>query len=123
MFREYVERETKWRYSGDVDLILANAQLNRSTNHSFIDFRSSIACQLDEMLKDGLISSVGSFFEKVFQYTDTQPDNDPAWGLSDHLGLTLGKSALVGLVSKLLPKGVTQALKAGNQLAIRSLAK
>ena len=121
--RRDLEEATTWRYSGDVDLILANAMLDRRTDQSTLDFASSVVCQLDQMLKDGAIQSVGSFLEKIFQYTDSQKNEDPTWGLSDHLGLGLGKSVLVNMVARLLPETIVKQLRAGRHFAVRSLAQ
>ena len=50
-----LEKITTWRYSGESELILIE------NNNCSLDFSKTLIFKLDEMLKDGTISSVSNF--------------------------------------------------------------
>ncbi|WP_313755967.1 hypothetical protein [Tissierella sp.] len=60
-FIEDLEKESKWKYSGESELILLDYH-NKTLNYSKI-----LVFHLDAMLQDKTISSVNSFFEKLFR--------------------------------------------------------
>ncbi len=41
----------------------------------YLDFSSSITINLRKALDDGVIETIGSFFEKIFQYAEKQTGN------------------------------------------------
>lgn len=47
-FREEMEQRSKWRYGGEVELLLLNAKLDKDGKRVFLDMTSSIVCNLDE---------------------------------------------------------------------------
>jgi len=103
-FRAEIESMTMWKYSGGVDLLLANAIYDSAHQTASIDFSSLICCQLDRMKQDGAIQSVETFFERVFQFADAQSGNDPTWGFSGKQELRVAGSALKRVVLSLLPR-------------------
>lgn len=110
--RKKIESMTKWRYSGGVDLVLLNAK-QREKQEMELDFSGAIAINLDEAKADKAIKSIETFFEKIFQYAESQSGLDPTWGFSDHLGLKIVKSVLKGVALSALPKSVSaEATKA-----------
>ena len=122
-FREEIKSQTKWTYSGEVDLILTNAKLDRSSKLVQLDFTSTIVCNLVRMKHDSAISTVGSFFEKIFRYAERQDGNDPTWGFSDYVGLKSAGDSLIQLILSFLPKGLENDLKKICHFAIKDVSK
>lgn len=87
--RKKVESQCGWRYSGESDLILANARYSRGGG-VVLELDKSIKCYLDEFKKIGAIDSVNEFFERIFRYAETAKEDDPTWGFSDSMGVATG---------------------------------
>lgn len=88
------EKNTSWKYSGEVELILLDTDLS---NPNGLNFSSAIVCNLEEMIKVGTFSSVRSFFYKLFNNTELT-----AWDISDKLGIEVAKRNLLGLLLETL---------------------
>ena len=122
-FRECLSKETTWKYSGEVDLILINAIRKSKTEKSRIDFSSAIVCHLDQMIRDQSITSVSTFFEKIMNYVDTYQGSDPSWGFSDSLGLRTSMSALKRLALEALPKNLGTDMNKATHFAVTDISK
>jgi hypothetical protein len=61
---------------------------------------------LEKAKADGAIVSVPNLFEKIFRFAETQPGDDPTWGLSDTLALDTGQNALWNLVVGFLRESI-----------------
>ena len=113
------EMRTNWKYGGEVELIVTNAIMPGGD----IDFSSCVLCNLDEMKRIGAIPSVPAFFEKIFQYSEDQNDENPAWEFSDEMGLNSSRSALKSFLLSLLPKGIGSDAERIGHFAIRDISK
>ena len=82
---------SKWRYSGQTDLILTNARYLHYERRAVLDFSRAIVCKLDAMIKNCAIESVAAFFEEVFRYAEDAHSNDPVWDFSDVKGLHVAR--------------------------------
>lgn len=103
-FRRELEAMTTWQYKGGTELVLANARFDDAKGEAFIDFSTTVVCQLDTMKKDGAIDTVEMFFERIFRFAENFRGDDPTWGFSDIEGIRIGGSALRRVVLSLLPK-------------------
>lgn len=103
-FRRDIARRSRWRYSGETDLLILNSRYDREAETGMLDFSSAIVCKLDTMKSDGAITSAGLFFERIFQYSESATGDDPTWGFSDSLAGSSSASALKRFVLALLPK-------------------
>jgi len=121
-FRGEIERMTRWRYSGAVDLILANGRYDAEQDEGHIDFSSAISCQLDKMKREGAITSVEAFFEEIFRFSETTRGRDPTWGFSDKKGIAIAGSALKRLILELLPRKIGDDLRRLEHLAVRDVS-
>lgn len=70
------------------------------------------------MKNDGAISSVASFFETIFRYTENVGGEDPTWGFSDAQGVAVIGSALRRFVLTLLPKDLGKDAERAAHFAI-----
>jgi hypothetical protein len=119
-FRRDIETRCKWRYSGGADLLLANARFDGW--EVAIDFSSMISANLVKMKSDGAIDSVDSFFERIFQYSETQDGTDPTWGFSDSSARSLIPSALKNLLISFLPEGLRADSKKAFHFVVSDLS-
>jgi len=104
---------TRWRYSGEADLIMANARFDLDSKAVSLDFSTAVVLDLELMLKDEAILSVGRLFENICQYADHYHSEDPTYAFSDRRGInTLGSSIIDGIVDS-LPKAAGLLWKRG----------
>jgi hypothetical protein len=118
-FRRELEAMTAWQYKGGTELVLANARFDDAKDEAFIDFSTTVVCQLDTMKKDGAIDSVEMFFQGIFRFAENSKGDDPTWGFSDAEGIRIGGSALRRVVLSLLPKGLGKDVEKAVHFAAR----
>jgi len=121
-FRVSVEQRSSWQYSGEIDLILINANLHPDQKTVNLNFEEAIACNLSEMKRKNTIPSIMGFFETIFKYADEQNGKDPTWGFSDCMGLHGAQSALKGLILGLLPKDLGKDVERLSHFAIKDIS-
>lgn len=112
---------TRWRYSGGCDLLLANSRFDSSKEEAYIDFSTSVVCQLDQMKRDGAIISVETFFEDVFRFGEDASGDDPTWGFSDRMGSKVAVSAFKRLILSLIPKKLGEDVTRAAHFAITDI--
>jgi len=105
-FRHELSAEADWEYSSDPELVLTNAEFDARTGRTILDFGTGIKLNLERAKVDGAIVSVANSFEKIFHFAETQPGDDPTWGLSDQQALGTGQNALWNLVIGFLPESI-----------------
>ena len=121
-FRRDVERRSRWRYSGEADLLLMNGKRGSDEKTASLDFSSTIVCDLDRMIRDKAIHSVRRFFEDVFRFAEGVKAPDPTWGLSDEMGTRTAGSALKRVILSLLPKDLGADYRRAEHFAIRDVS-
>lgn len=106
---------SKWRFSGDTDLILLNTKYDAKTNCAIIDFENAEPFDFEKMKTDGTLLTVGRFFERIFQYCEDH------FGQSGTIGA--GAGANVGNAKHLketlnirFPSGSTEIQNATDRL-------
>lgn len=119
--RARVEAESKWRYSGETDLLLVVARKPKN-DIAYLDFSCAIACNLEEMARDGAISSARAFFEKIFRFGEQYGGIDPVSKLSDQFGLAAGGTLLQESILTLLPEQVRKQYNAVKHLAVADVS-
>jgi hypothetical protein len=102
-FRSELHNTTTWRYSGDSELILANARYDAKRDSAFVDFSSALSITLEKLEYDGALSNAGMLFERILAYAETCKADDPTWGFSDAMGMNVAGSALKNLFISILP--------------------
>lgn len=120
-FRRDIECRSSWRYSGEADLLLMNGERVNESSAS-LDFHSTIACDLDQMIRDTAIHSSRRFLEDVFRFSENVQLPDPTWGFSDKMGTNTASSALKRVILSLLPKDLGTDYQRAEHFAIRDLS-
>lgn len=104
-FSKEISSRSRWKYSGECDLILLNTFYDSDKQSVELDFSMAIVCQLDQMKKDEAIPSLAEFFQKIFNHVNKDPDqSDPCVELSNSLGSEKGGPALIRFILSFLPK-------------------
>lgn len=120
--RTEIERESKWVYSGESELVLANAR-SVYLDKTEIDYSSAICCRLEKMKDDKAIESVREFFEKIFRYSEYPKPDDPTFGMSDEFGKRVLCGTIRKIVFSLLPKGLADDYNKAEHFVISDLSK
>ncbi|WP_155985168.1 hypothetical protein [Thioalkalivibrio sp. AKL6] len=115
-----IERETKWSYSGETELILLSAHKGFD-NKAELDFGSAIVCNLERMGADGAFTSVRAFFAQIFRFAKCKKARDPAWAFSDHAGVGVGKSVIKDGILGILPSALRQRYRQAEHYAVRDI--
>lgn len=118
---EELERDSKWKFSGETELLLIPA-VKAADNAISFDYESAIVCNLERMAKDGAFTSVRSFFDEIFRYAKTQSSNDSAWEFSDKKGVEVLGDVLKDFILSLLPEQLRNGYKKASHYAVKNLA-
>jgi hypothetical protein len=102
-FRAELEDTTAWQYSGGTELVLTNATWDAAHRSADLDFRSSLAMNLEQAIADGAIPDVARWFERIFRFAEDSRDDDPTWGFGVSAGLVVARSGLASAILSLLP--------------------
>lgn len=121
-FLKQVERRTRWEYSGECDMILATSRPGAEFQAQ-IDFSSALLVTLDDLRKSSDLHSVSRFFEEVFRYAENQNNDDPSFGLSDHLGMRIVKKGIWHSLLELVPKFLRSDVETAKRFAVRDIGK
>lgn len=116
------ESATKWRYSGETDLLLVVARKPQDGGLVQLDYSCALACNPEAMKRDGAITSVRAFFEAIFRFGEKCKDDDPVWALSDKFGIAAGGGALQEGLLSLLPETVAKQYKSIRHLAVTDIS-
>ena len=101
--RKAFEAETKWKYSGETDLLLFQAGLNSSKSIEF-DYSDAIIINLEKAKNENAISSVRGLFEIIFRISDHLHKDNLPMELSAKLIVDTGKKAVFPLLVSFLPE-------------------
>jgi hypothetical protein len=119
LFKEGMESDNKWYYSGGCDLLLLNARFDPKKDRAELDFETVIPVDLEDAVTDKAIKSVERFFELVVRLTKNLSSDDPTYALSDYLAIEFGKKEVVNVLRKVLPYGLGDIASKCQHFAIR----
>jgi hypothetical protein len=112
-FVDELESTTKWRYSGNAELIFLDPTVN---------FTNALLLDVAEMVEDGAIRNSAQLFEAIIQYCRSAGGRPSAYDFSDRQGLRqAGKGAADSLLA-LLPKPWQGVWERGRHYAVRDIA-
>lgn len=116
-----LEMESKWRYSGETELLLISA--DNSVGSIFLDFDKAIVCNLEAMAKDKAFSSVRAFFADLFRYAKDNGAASGIWEASDIWGYSIAKTSLKEAVLSLLPMNLKESYNKAKHYAVRNISE
>jgi hypothetical protein len=115
---EEFETKTKWRYSGENELLILD--VSHSEKPADLDIGNAIICNLEKMNRDGAFDSVRAFFEDIIRYASSNDAVD-TWGLSDREGVKAAKGLLKNAILDLLPSNLKKTYSQAENYAIRQI--
>jgi hypothetical protein len=115
---EEFEKKTRWRYSGENELLLLD--VIPSPEPKTLNINNAIVCNLEQMKKDDAFSSVRSLFENLIRYCATTEAAD-TWTFSDTQGLNIAKNLLKDTILSFLPKNLQASYNKAENYVIRKI--
>ena len=112
-----------WRYSGESDLLLADAVYDEATRTASIDFTTAVVLRLHRLANDGAMETAAELFERIFTFAEERGEHDPTWRFSDRGAVRVGASWLEELVTEALPLSLGKAWKAGRHFVVRDITR
>lgn len=97
LFIEDLEKNSKWQYSGESELLLVD--LKEGT----LSYKKMMQFYLDKMIRDGIIYSVDQFFEDLFRICK---DKDSLNQISNAFGMNKVKQISIDALLEKLPLGL-----------------
>lgn len=114
---EGFESKTKWRYSGENELLLLD--VSPSSDPDELNINSALVCNLEQMKKDEAFTSVRALFESIIRYAAN--DKGGAWGFSDQKGMDVASSFLKDAFLGLLPKSLQSSYRKAESYAVKQI--
>ncbi len=105
------QAETSWRYSGDTDVVFANAYFDPNTRIARLDFETIMILPLRKALDKKVFESVPVFLETVIRAAEEGYSNNPTADLSDSLGRKLAFVSVTEILLGLLPTAIKESIE------------
>ena len=97
LFIEDLEKNSKWQYSGESELLLVDLKEGNLSYEKMMQF------YLDKMIRDGIIYSVDQFFENLFRICK---DKDSLNQISNAFGMNKANQVSIDVLLDKLPLGL-----------------
>jgi Leucine Rich repeats (2 copies) len=111
-FVNELEKATKWRYSGETEVIILNALKL---------FEDCLILDIDTMIKDNAINRTSELFESLIQYSRSNESRATAYQYSDSKTPNIFGRAVLDVLSE-GPKALGKTWKSGRHFAVKSIA-
>lgn len=116
MFAQFIdelESKTKWKYSGEAEIIVLSPD---------IDFSDCVVFNIEKMIKDRAIDRISELFESLIQYARLEGSSQSAHGYSEARAPKIFGDAVLGALLE-GPKALGKTWKEGRHYATRNLCK
>jgi hypothetical protein len=122
-FVNQMQRETTWRYSGEVDLILVEPQFNFAGRAPKLDFSDVLIFDIEAMMRDGVVDHPSRLFERIIDYAHSRGFHSTTEGLSNRQGIRVGSEVLAEAIIDSLPKPLRNLWKRGVHYRIQNIGR
>lgn len=109
-----MEKYSKWRYSGESDLIFAEVKNGRLSYERAMEFH------LDNMLRDKAIISVNQFFEKIVRIGQEGRSMNQ---IGNKLGIDKGKQVVFDALLEKMPMHMGDVIKQEKYFCVKNIQK
>lgn len=96
------QKMTRWRYSGQSDLLLSNYTV--VSDKAIINYNGVINFNLENAIACGAIDSVEKFLTKVTNFAKDEFKNDPTFKFWTSINFELGKKSLLQIILSFIPE-------------------
>lgn len=122
-----IEFLSKWRYSGETDLLLLNFHYDPQTARGKLSFDEVIVLPVEEMIREKRIGSFAALLRLMQDAAKTIPEEDgqssPVWKMSDKMGIARGKQSLWDALKKLFLNDFAPVYDNARPYAVVNLSK
>lgn len=131
--RQSIEKQSRWRYSGETDILLVNYMLNpayawgtlqrKSTSYyGHLDFREAITLYVEQMIKKKLTLSIDALMHEIISASKLI-ERPGVWEISDRIGYQRGSKALWTFLKRMFARKLTDVLDEVQPFAVHNLRK
>lgn len=110
LFIEDLEKYSKWKYSGESELLLVDLK------EGILSYENMMQFYLDKMIRDGVIYSVYEFFEDLFRIC-----KDSMNQISNALGMNKAKQVSIDALLDKLPLGLGNVFIQEKYFCVRNM--
>lgn len=128
-FQRLIAEQSKWRYSGETDLLLINFVFEPHEVAGSFELSDAIELNLEKMLAqnhinslDGFITELAAASRAVMKKGDRDHRSSPSYEISDHVGLRRGTRGFWHATKKLLLGAYSNQVEMLENFAVRNLA-
>jgi hypothetical protein len=103
-YRDFVESESTWTYSGESDLLLLNFDFNLENETGCFAYDEVIFLPIEQMVRKDIVSSIDflmSQLVKVAKSTRARSEKSVVWEISDKLGWIRGQKKFWEAIRKM----------------------
>jgi hypothetical protein len=97
-----VRQASKWRPSGDIDLLLLNFELDTATRAGSFNFSEAIPLPIGQMIDEGKVANIQVFVQELINHArdERAADVSPVWQIHQRLALDRGRRSLWEWISR-----------------------
>jgi hypothetical protein len=121
--RHHFEAETSWRFGGGTELVLISVSYKPSDRSPVVSLNQAIVCDLEQMIADKTILSVGHFFESIFRHCEDYTSPESLRIFSDKSGAKIASKSFLHYLISLLSKDLSDTTKQLMNLAVRDVSR
>lgn len=114
LFIEDLEKYSKWKYSGESELLLV------SLKKGILSYENMMQFYLDKMIRDGVIDSVNQFFEYLFRICKNKESLSQ---ISNTFEMNKLKQVSIDALLDKLPLGVEKFFAQGKYFCVKDMEK
>jgi hypothetical protein len=121
-----VRQASKWRPTGDVDLLLLNFEYETATRSADFNFTEAIPLPIGQMIIEGRVPNIQVFVQELINHARDIHAHDranPVWEIHQRLALDRGRRSLWEWVSRTFLKDVGTIYDDMRPYAVCNLAK
>ena len=110
-YRQEIERNSKWRYSGETDLLILNFEYDTQSRKAQFAFDEVIILQVEAMIREkqiGSLSALLSLIHNAAKSSRGRGEQSVVWEMSDRLGFLRGRQSLWEALKKFILKDFAQ---------------
>lgn len=96
-YREEIEHRSKWKYSGETDLLILNFDYSLQRKEGRFAFDEAIVLQVEEMIREKRIGSLPallSIIQDSAKASHERGEHSVVWEMSDKIGFLRGRKSL-----------------------------
>ena len=112
-YRHEFESKSKWKYTGETDILLLNFDFNIRERTGDFSFQEVIFLPVEAMIRDGLVGSLDALMNeivKIAKSSKLKSKESPVWILSDKFGYLRGRKAFWDAFKKMVLRDFASAV-------------